>query len=263
MSKSINRTGRVSSIDYASGTYEVTYWDRGKSVTQKINAQSNGVYKMPRVGDIVSVCHNSNGPEAGTAMGSIWNKKNRPAEGFKGLCRREYGSVPGKAYSRYDENTGIYTQYVDKRTGRNCNGEIFDEAKGPITLVAGGRAQIKSSGGSIGFSAAQGMGMAAGKSITIDSGEAISLEAGTEISINGNDIKINASGSITLIVNGAVVKIGAGGEIRMESSSKITLSSPNIDIKGDSGDVIINNISMIKHMHRSAESGEKTSKPLP
>ena len=30
---STNRTGRVSSIDYAAGTYEVTYFDRGRSVT--------------------------------------------------------------------------------------------------------------------------------------------------------------------------------------------------------------------------------------
>lgn len=32
---STNRTGRVSAIDYETGTYEVTYADRGKSVTKK------------------------------------------------------------------------------------------------------------------------------------------------------------------------------------------------------------------------------------
>ena len=42
-----NRTGRVSAIDYKAGTYEVTYFDRGKSVTRQINAISNGEYKMP------------------------------------------------------------------------------------------------------------------------------------------------------------------------------------------------------------------------
>ena len=31
-----NRTGRVSAIDYEAGTYEVTYFDRGQSVTRKI-----------------------------------------------------------------------------------------------------------------------------------------------------------------------------------------------------------------------------------
>lgn len=33
---STNRTGRVSAIDYEAGTYEVTYFDRGKSVTRQI-----------------------------------------------------------------------------------------------------------------------------------------------------------------------------------------------------------------------------------
>ena len=65
MSESIIRTGRVSSIDYESGTYEVTYADRGKTVTRRINAMSNGEYKMPRVGQIVSVSHISNGTAAG------------------------------------------------------------------------------------------------------------------------------------------------------------------------------------------------------
>lgn len=46
---STNRTGRVSAIDYEAGTYEVTYFDRGKSVTRQINAMSNGEYKMPCV----------------------------------------------------------------------------------------------------------------------------------------------------------------------------------------------------------------------
>ena len=58
---STNRTGRVSAIDYEAGTYEVTYFDRGKSVTRQINAMSNGEYKMPCVGQVVSVAHNSNG----------------------------------------------------------------------------------------------------------------------------------------------------------------------------------------------------------
>ena len=58
-----NRTGRVSAIDYEAGTYEVTYFDRGQSVTRKINAISNGEYKMPVIGQIVSVAHTSSGLE--------------------------------------------------------------------------------------------------------------------------------------------------------------------------------------------------------
>lgn len=133
-----NRTGRVSAIDYKAGTYEVTYFDRGKSVTRQINAISNGEYKMPSIGQVVSVSHNSNGTAAGTTTGTVWNKTNTPAEGYKGLFRKEYAERKGLAYERYDENTGVYTQYVNRRTGRTCNGEIYDEAKGAISLVAGG-----------------------------------------------------------------------------------------------------------------------------
>lgn len=79
------RVGRVSSIDYESGTYEVTYADRGRTVTQRMNAVSNGEYKMPRVGQMVSVFHTSNGTAAGTTMGTVWNRSNKPAEGYAGL----------------------------------------------------------------------------------------------------------------------------------------------------------------------------------
>ena len=163
---STNRTGRVSSIDYAAGTYEVTYFDRGRSVTRKINAMSNGEYKMPTVGQIVSVTHTSSGLAAATTTGTVWNKTNAPAEGYQGLYRKEYASRKGQAYDRYDENTGVYTQYVDKRTGRTCNGEIYDEAKGPISLVGGGQIQVSSSGASVSLNAKTGVGIAAGTTVS-------------------------------------------------------------------------------------------------
>ena len=181
---STNRTGRVSAIDYEAGTYEVTYFDRGQSVTRKINAISNGEYKMPVIGQIVSVAHTSSGLAAATTTGTVWNKTNRPAEGFKGLYRKEYGSQKGRAYSRYDENTGVYTQYVDKRTGRTCNGEIFDEAKGPISLVAGGQFQAKSSSASISLNAKTGVGLVAGTSVSIEAGSFASIEAAGELSVS-------------------------------------------------------------------------------
>lgn len=108
------RTGRVSSIDYQAGTFEVTYFDRGQSVTQKINAISNGEYKMPNIGQMVSVIHNSNGTAAACSIGTIWNATNRPVEGYKGLFRKEYGTEPGQAFSRYDANTGVFTMTVGK-----------------------------------------------------------------------------------------------------------------------------------------------------
>lgn len=193
---STNRTGRVSAIDYEAGTYEVTYFDRGKSVTRQINAMSNGEYKMPCVGQVVRVAHNSNGTAAGTTTGTVWNKTNKPAEGYKGLYRKEYGtSRKGQAYSRYDENTGVYTQYVDKRTGRTCNGEIFDEAKGPVSVIAGGQLQLKSSGASASIQAKTGMGIVAGTTVAIEAGTFMSLEATGAMSISaGGDFKFNIGG---------------------------------------------------------------------
>ena len=192
---STNRTGRVSSIDYAAGTYEVTYFDRGQSVTRKINALSNGEYKMPSVGQIVSVSHNSNGTAAGTTTGTVWNQTNTPAEGYKGLYRKEYASRKGQAYDRYDENTGVYTQYVDKRTGRNCNGEIYDEAKGPASLVAGGQIQIKSSGASVSVQAKAGAGIVAGTTVSLEAGSYMSLEATSTMSISaGAGFKLTVTG---------------------------------------------------------------------
>lgn len=102
-----NRVGRVSSIDYESGTYEVTYADQGRRVTARINAMSNGEYKMPRVGQIVSVTHTSNGTAAATTSGTVWNRSNRPADAWEtGL--RGYGAAkvtqvyqPGKAKHPY------------------------------------------------------------------------------------------------------------------------------------------------------------------
>ena len=61
-------------------------------MTRQINAISNGEYKMPSIGQVVSVSHNSNGTAAGTTTGTVWNKTNTPAEGYKGLFRKEYAA---------------------------------------------------------------------------------------------------------------------------------------------------------------------------
>lgn len=123
--KSTNRTGRVSAVDYKRGTYEVTYSDRGQSVTRQINAVSNGEYKMPNVGDMVSVLHSSNGTAAGVAIGTVWNETNPPAEGFKGLYRKEFGIKNGQAYERYDANSGEYTLCADGSIKIQANGAVI------------------------------------------------------------------------------------------------------------------------------------------
>lgn len=57
---------------------------------------------------------NGNGTVAGATLGTVWNQSNQPAEGYKGLYRKEYGRVNGDSYERYDANTGEYTQYSFK-----------------------------------------------------------------------------------------------------------------------------------------------------
>lgn len=253
---STNRTGRVSSIDYAAGTYEVTYFDRGQSVTRKINAMSNGEYKMPNIGQIVSVSHNSNGTAAGTTTGTVWNATNKPAEGYKGLYRREYGSRQGKAYDRYDENTGVYTQFVDKRTGRNCNGEIYDEAKGPASLVAGGQVQIRSSGASVSVQAEAGVGVVAGTTVSLEAGSYMSLEASSTMSISAGggfkmditgdseekregDCKAEYKGDIEVSVEGDI-KETVEGNVEKTLTGDLTAIIEGMVTKTVTGDVTLN-----------------------
>ncbi len=292
-----NRTGRVSSINYPAGTYEVTYFDRGKSVTRQINAMANGEYKMPSVGQIVSVSHQSNGMAQATTTGSVWNKTNKPAEGYKGLYRKEYGNKKGHAYERYDENTGVYTQYTDKRSGRNSNGEIYDEAKGPISFIAGGQIQVKSKT-SVGINADQGVGMNAGTNVSLEAGASMSLEANGDMSqsaggdftkeISGKTtekstgavirdffstvtetfkgkirrtvtaniedkitgkIEQTITGDVKLTVNGAKITISEAGDIKITSPTKIEMEAPEIRFKGDDGDAVIKNVSLVEHKH--------------
>ena len=261
-----NRTGRVSAIDYEAGTYEVTYFDRGKSVTRQINAISNGEYKMPSIGQIVSVNHASNGAAAATTTGTVWNKTNRPAEGFKGLFRKEYGSRKGVAYERYDENTGVYTQYINGRTGRNCKGEIYDEAKGPVSFVAGGQFQAKSSEGSMSLNAKAGIGIVAGTTVSIEAGSSVSIEAAGALSVSAGDkytlavkkgAKITVEGGAAEIdINGTTVKITADGDVEIESPTKISLKAPEINATADAGDITIDGVSLKNHTHMNGAVGK-------
>lgn len=262
---STNRTGRVSAIDYKAGTYEVTYFDRGKSVTRQINAISNGEYKMPTIGQIVSVSHSSNGTAAATTTGTVWNKTNTPAEGYKGLYRKEYASKKGQAYDRYDENTGVYTQYVDKRTGRNCNGEIYDEAKGPISMVAGGQFQAKSSKSSISLNAKTGVGIVAGTSLSLEAGSFASVEAAGALSMSaggkysltvkeGMEIEVEG-GEAKITLNNAVILVSAAGNVSVSSPTKITLEAPEISATAGAGDISIQGVSLVNHTHTNGGSG--------
>lgn len=224
-----NRTGRVSAIDYEAGTYEVTYFDRGQSVTRQINAMSNGEYKMPEIGQVVSVSHQSNGAAAAVANGSIWNKTNKPAEGFKGLYRKEYGQRRGQAYDRYDANTGVYEQRVNgenARTSRICQGEIYDEAAGPATFSGGGQVQVLSRNGSASVQGKTGVGVSSQAGISIEAEQNASLEGKTGVGIGSEasltlaaalDILLNAGRSLVITVGGNSISISADGSVGIDA----------------------------------------------
>lgn len=245
---STNRAGRVSSIDYEAGTYEVTYFDRGQSVTQKINAMSNGEYKMPVVGQVVSVSHQSNGTAAATTTGTVWNKTNSPAEGYKGLYRKDFGSKQGQAYDRYDENTGTFKRIV--------NGEIYEEAGGPATFSGGGQVQLMSRKGSASVQGKTGVGLVSEQSISAEAGTIINFEA-------AGDFSTQSGGDTTFTVGGSKVKIGTDGTVKITGASKLELEAPEISISGDTvnitgadGDVVIKSISLAEHTHKDGGTGE-------
>jgi len=104
----VNRIGLVSSVNYEAGTVRVTYPDRDDSVTGEIPLLSPiaDEYFMPKVDDQVLVCHLSNGTEYGVVLGRPWDEEHKPAESGEGLYRKDFDREAGKAYLRYDANSG-------------------------------------------------------------------------------------------------------------------------------------------------------------
>lgn len=188
------RAGRVSSIDYARGTYTVAFADRD-AVSCTINAVSNGRYKMPELGQVVSVQLNGNGTVEGSAAGTVWNKSNAPVGGRKGLYRQEYGRTAGASFEEYDDQTGAYTQYIKGAGGRNYIGGIYDQTKAGYSLTAAAQVAIASVGA--------GVSLTAGTSAAIAAAQAIDMEAGSYIRLTAaGDIDIQCGANSTVTVEG-------------------------------------------------------------
>lgn len=108
------RIGKVSSIDYDNGMIQVFYTDHDGSVTRALPVLNfNDEYKMPQIGSYVLVAHLSNGSEAGYVLGNYWNISHSPASTGKGVYRKEYGSRPGEAYTKYEEENGTLEIHGD------------------------------------------------------------------------------------------------------------------------------------------------------
>lgn len=106
MADRLIRVGRVSRIDYTNGMISVTYPDLDDCTTSLLSVVSfNDEYKMPEIGDDVLVLHLPSGQARGLVLGKYWNKKNPPASSGQGVYRKEFASVPGEAYMKYNPET--------------------------------------------------------------------------------------------------------------------------------------------------------------
>lgn len=150
--QSVVRIGEVSKVNYDKGTIEVAYKDRDDSVTDEICMVSNNLYRMPVVGQMACVLHNSADQEMGTCIGTFWNDDNKPPGGKEGLYRYDYNDKQGVAYESYDGESGDYEEKIDgnvkETVGKNATHKIGGDLKfivgsSTVTLTQGGTIKIE------------------------------------------------------------------------------------------------------------------------
>ena len=83
------RTARISSIDYAQGTAQVTS-RCGRRVSADYPMLA-GTYRALSVGDTVQVLEDATGRRRGVILGKAYSQKNPPPEGSAGLFRVDMG----------------------------------------------------------------------------------------------------------------------------------------------------------------------------
>ncbi len=134
MADSEIRIGKVSSVDYEAGMVRVTYRDKDDSVTMNLaTANFNDEYRMPEPGQDVIVAHLSNGSSRAVLLGTVWNKKNIPAEGGRDLYRKDLSRKKDAAYVRYSDKTG---EYLVKAANVHINGVNETVLDGPEVEIA-------------------------------------------------------------------------------------------------------------------------------
>lgn len=109
------RIGKVSRINYATGTIAVTYCDRDDSVTDLLPYLTlGGEYHMPKIEQYVAVVHLSTGAEMGIVLGGYWDADNPPPAYGKDFFRKDLSNTIGKAYLQHDPDTGELVIKADK-----------------------------------------------------------------------------------------------------------------------------------------------------
>ena len=140
------RIGYVSSIDYENALCEVHYPDRDDTVTEKVPFISNREYRMPEVEDLVAVLHPGDSPEDAVVLGTIWNEKNKPAEGKRGTYRKEYSNKNGQAYRKFDADAKELEIKVGGATVTvGKSGAVTISSPAGITIKAAGTMELSAS----------------------------------------------------------------------------------------------------------------------
>lgn len=182
------RLGNVSSIDYENGLCEVTYPDRDDTVTEMVPFLSRREYMMPEVDDLVVVLHPGDSPEDAVVLGTIWNKKIKPAEGKEKIFRKEYCNEDGKAYRKFDANAKELLDFVDGKKILKAKSLEVKIGSATVTISEGG-------------------------DVKITSPASITVQAASEL-------KLTAT---TLTASAATVNItGAGGDVVVSGKSLVT-----------------------------------------
>lgn len=234
------RIGKVSSINYKSGTARVTYEDKDNSTTAEMSFLA-WEYWMPQIGDQVLVAHLSSGTCAGVIVGPVWHNGHRPFEGFDGLYRKEYANEDGVASERYDAKGKSYTLSI--------TGGIEIAATEDLTISDGAGATIQMDG--------QG-------NIVIATSGTITINA-PSVRVMGTltvDKAITAKSSLT--VSGNITgKKGIKATEDIETEANISAA---LDITADgnitaTGNVKGGSVTLNTHTHTSADPGSSTSGP--
>mgnify|MGYP002527226161 FL=1 len=181
------RVGYVSSIDYENGLCEIHYPDRDDTVTEMVPFLSNREYQTPEVEDMVLVLHPGDSPEDAVVMGTIWNEKIKPAEGKKGIYRKEFSNKDGQAYRKFDANAKELTDHVD--------GKHILEAKSLEIKVGGATVTISESG-----------------AVTVNSSAGITIKAAGTLELSASTITASA---------GTVNITGGGGDVVVSGKSLV------------------------------------------
>lgn len=181
------RIGYVSSIDYENGLCEVHYPDRDDTVTEMVPFISNREYRTPEVEDMVLVLHPGDSPEDAVVVGTIWNEKIKPAEGKKGIYRKEYSNKDGQAYRKFDADAKELTDKV--------KGKKILEAESLEIKVGGATVTVGKSG-----------------AVTINSPAGITIKAAGTMELSASTITASA---------GTVNITGGGGDVVVSGKSLV------------------------------------------